>query len=127
MWNKKSILWELDYRKYLDVHKNVKNLCDSRLSTLLNMKGKTKDHKNARADLKEMGLRLELHVKDTNKGKFLPPSCITLSKEQKEFCEFLHDVKVPSGYLSNIRRLVSMKELKIVASMKTHDCHVMLT
>jgi hypothetical protein len=78
MWNKKSILWELDYWKYLDVHHCIdlmhveKNICYSLIGTMLNMKGKTKDHENARADLEEMGLRLELHVKDTDKGKFLP-------------------------------------------------------
>lgn len=41
-------------------------------------------------------------------------------------CESLHGIKVPSGYSSNIRRLVSMKDLKLVG-MKSHDCHVMMT
>ena len=104
-----------------------KNICESLIDTLLQIKGKGKDHENTRAGLEEMGLRPELHVNDTDQGKFLAPSCITLSKkEKKEFCEFLHGVKVPSGYSSNIRRLVSMKELKMVGGMKTHDCHVML-
>jgi hypothetical protein len=99
-----------------------KNICESLIGTLLQMKGKGKDHENARADLEEMGLRPELHAQDTDKGKHLPPAAITLSrKEKKEFCEFLHSVKVPSGYSSNIARLVSVKELKMnFTLMKSH-------
>ena len=60
-----------------------------------------------------MGLRPELHAHDTDKGKHLPAAAITLSKkEKKEFYEFLHSVKVPSGYSSNIARLLSVKELE---------------
>jgi len=39
---------------------------------------------------------------------------------------FLHGVKVPSGYSTNIKRLVSMKDLKLIG-MKSHDYHVMMT
>src|SRR6266542_6803832 len=39
---------------------------------------------------------------------------------------FLNGVKVPSGYSTNIKRLVSMKDLKLIG-MKSHDCHVMMT
>jgi hypothetical protein len=35
-------------------------------------------------------------------------------------------VKVPSGYSSNISKLVSMKDLKLIG-MKSHDCHVLMT
>jgi hypothetical protein len=36
-----------------------------------------------------------------------------LSKaERKEFCHFLHDLKVPSGYSSNFKRLVLVKDMK---------------
>jgi len=38
-----------------------KNVCDSIIGTLLNIKGKTKDGINAHKDLVEMGVRLELH------------------------------------------------------------------
>ena len=40
-------------------------------------------------------------------------------------CKFLSEVKVPEGYSSDIRRLVSMKDLKL-KSLKTHDCHVIM-
>ena len=39
--------------------------------------------------------------------------------------KFIREVKVPEGYSSDIRRLVSMKDLKL-KSLKTHDCHVIM-
>jgi hypothetical protein len=52
-----------------------------------------------------------------------------LSKpERKEFCQFLHDLKVPSGYSSNFKRLVLVKDMKVNFNlMKSHDCHVLMT
>jgi hypothetical protein len=57
-----------------------------------------------------------------------PIAAITLSKaERKEFCQFLHDLKVPSDYSSNFKRLVSVN-MKINSNlMKSHDCHVLMT
>ena len=68
-----------------------------------------------------MGLMPELHAQCESSGT-------SRRKEKKEFCEFLHSVKVPSGYSSHDARLVSVKELKMnFAMMKSHDCHVMMT
>jgi hypothetical protein len=40
----------------------------------------------------------------------------------------LHDLKVPSGYSSNFKRLVSVKDMKMNFNlMKSHDCHVLMT
>jgi hypothetical protein len=93
MWKKQSIFWELLYWKDLDVYHLIdvmhieKNVCESLLGTLLNTDGKTRDHGHARADLKKMGIRLELWLDDSVKAMDLPTSCITLSKhEKKEFC-----------------------------------------
>jgi 5-keto 4-deoxyuronate isomerase len=36
-------------------------------------------------------------------------------------------VKVPSGYSTNVSRLISLTELKIAHSVKSHDYHVLLT
>jgi hypothetical protein len=87
-----------------------------------------KDHKNARKDLKELDNRPELYSKETEAGTNLPVALTTLSKEErKEFCRFLHDLKVPSGYSSNFKRLVSVKDLKMNFNlMKSHDCHVLM-
>ena len=57
---------------------------------------------------------------------YLPHAAFTLSrKEKKILCKFLSEVKVPEGHSSDIRRLVSMKDLKL-KSLKTHDCHVIM-
>ena len=134
VWHKKSILWELPYWSELDVRHSIdvmhveKNVCESLLGTLLNMPGKSKDHKNARADLKEMGIRPELHPVEMDTETELPTTCITLSKkEKKEFCEFLKSVKVSSRYSTNVSKLVSLPDLKIAPGVKSHDYHVLLT
>jgi len=57
IWKKKSIFFELPYWSKLDVRHCIdvmhveKNVCDSIIGTLLNIKGKTKDAINARKDL----------------------------------------------------------------------------
>jgi hypothetical protein len=49
-----------------------------------------------------------------------------MSKEEKmSLCSCLHGIKVPTGYSSNVKRLVNMKTLKLVG-MKSHDCHMMM-
>jgi hypothetical protein len=74
-----------------------------------------------------MGIRLELWLDDSVKGTELATSCITLSKHEKEFCGFLKNVKVPSGYSMNVSRLISFPNLKIAPDVKSHDYHVLLT
>ena len=41
-------------------------------------------------------------------------------------CQWLRGVKVPTGFSSNIKSLVSMKDLTL-SIFNAHDCHVMLT
>ena len=60
-----------------------KDVCDSIIGTLLNIKGKTKDGINARKDLVEMGVRLELQPQPHGKRTYLPPACHTLSKFER--------------------------------------------
>jgi hypothetical protein len=106
-----------------------KNVCEATCGTLLQQKSKGKDHKNAREDLKELGIRPELYAEKTETGTNLPVAATTMSKaERKEFCQFLHDLKVPSGYSSSFKWLVSVKDLKINFNlMKSHECHVLMT
>jgi hypothetical protein len=132
MWKKQSIFWEVPYWKDLDVCHSIdvmhveKNVCESLIGTLLNTNEKTRDHGHERADLKKMGIRQELWLDDFIKGMKLPTSWITLSKNEKEFCGFLKNVKVPSGYSMNISRLISLRELKIAPGVKSHDYHILL-
>jgi hypothetical protein len=104
-----------------------KNVCESLVGTLLNTNRKTRDHGHARADLKKMEIRQELWLDDFVKETELPASCITLSKNEKEFCRFLKNVKVSSNYSMNVSRLISLPELKIALGVKSHDYHVLLT
>jgi hypothetical protein len=103
-----------------------KNVCESLLGTLLNKDGKTRDHGHARADLKKMGIRPKLWLDNSIKETELPTSCITLSKHVNEFCGFFKNVKVPSGYWTNISRLISLPNLKVAPGVKPHDYHVFL-
>ncbi|XP_071712435.1 uncharacterized protein [Rutidosis leptorrhynchoides] len=118
IWKKKSIFWKLPYWKHLrvrhclDVTHIEKNVCESLIGLLLNIPRKTKDGIKVRRDMELMNIGPELQPKDIDgrSTKFLPPACYTMSK-------------VPSGYSANIRKLVSMKDLKL-HGMKSHDYHV---
>ncbi|KAI3682163.1 hypothetical protein L2E82_50097 [Cichorium intybus] len=134
IWKKKSIFWELPYWKHLEVRHCLdimhieKNVCESLIGLLLNIPKKSKDGINVRKDMVEMGIRPQLApVESDGKRTYLPPTCFTMSKAEKtNFCKCLHGVKVPSSYSANIKKLVSMKDLKLLG-MKSHDCHVLMT
>ena len=63
-----------------------------------------------------MGIRQQLAPEDRGKRSYFPSACHALSKKEK---------KVPQGYSSNIKILVSMKDLKFIG-LKSHDCHVLM-
>ena len=127
----------------LDVMHITKNVCESLLGTLLNMPERTKDGPKARADLKSMGIREELHANDDDddddddeakdteshrKGKKakkigndFPPACFTLSQEEiEQFFTCLVGVKLPYGYAGKISRYLDSVKQKFSA-MKSHD------
>ena len=102
------------------------NVCDSLISTLLNIQGKTKGGVNARLDLVEMKIQEDLAPREVGRRTYLPPACYTMSKQEKiSFCLCLKSVKIPRGYSSNIQSLVSMQDLKLVG-LKSHDCHILM-
>jgi hypothetical protein len=74
-----------------------------------------------------MGIRPELWLDDLVKETKLLTSCITLSKHEKEFCGFLKNMKVPSGYSTDVSRLILFPDLKVALDMKSLDYHVLLT
>ena len=103
-----------------------KNVCESIIGTLFNVPGKTNDGVKSRLDLLEMGLRSELAPRFGLKRTCLPPACYTLSKEEKKIVlQTLADLKVPEGYCSNFRNLVSVEELKL-SGLKSHDYHALM-
>ena len=133
MWKKNSIFWELPYWEFLDVRHAIdvmhltKNLCVNLLG-FLGVYGKSKDTLEARNDLKHMEQRGDLHPEPKEKGShYLSPASYTLSKAEKEsMFECLESIKVPSGYSTNIKRIISTKEKKFT-NLKSHDCHVLMT
>ncbi|XP_061995536.1 uncharacterized protein LOC133713509 isoform X1 [Rosa rugosa] len=132
-WKKKSIFFELPYwetlllRHNLDMMHIEKNICESIIGTLLNMKGKTKDNLNSRKDLKVMGIRKKLHPKQdgSSKSKSDKAPYVLSKAEKKIFCRRLAKLRLPDGYCSNLANRVSIQDNKIMG-LKSHDCHVLV-
>ena len=61
-----------------------KNVCDSVLGLLLNMKDKTKDGVNARLDMVDMGIRPELAPVVLPNGKTYIPLPVTLYRRPRK-------------------------------------------
>ena len=113
-------------RHCLDVMHIEKNVYDSILGTLLNIPGKTKDTVKVRLDIVEMLIHKQLAPEKKGQNTCLPLACHTLSRKEKiELCQYLAGIKMPSGYLSNIQGLVSIKDLKLVR-LKSHYCHILM-
>jgi hypothetical protein len=56
----------------------------------------------------------QYHISRPNGKYFLPPASYTLTAEEKKiFCQYLRGVRVPTGFLSNISKLVSMNDLSM--------------
>jgi len=103
-----------------------KNVCATLIDTLHNIKGKKKDGLKCRQDLVGMGIQDRLHSISQGLRSYLPSACYTmLTKEKRSFCQFLGSLKVPQGYFSNIKSLVSLNDLKLFG-LKSHDCHVLM-
>ncbi|KAL4038170.1 hypothetical protein IC575_001777 [Cucumis melo] len=129
---RRSNFFELPYRKNLhvrhclDVMHIEKNVCMNIVGTLLDILGKSKDGMNTRLDLVEMDIRPELAPMVTGNRTYILAACYTLSREEKcRFCKILSEIKVPEGYSSNIRSLVSLDDLKL-NGLKSHDCNVLM-
>ena len=88
------------------------------LKLYLIFQGKQKDSLASRLDLVEIGVRPELAPQFTEKRTYLPTACYNLKrKEKRRICETLANIKVPNGYSSNIRNLVSIKDLRLIGPM----------
>jgi hypothetical protein len=98
------------------------------IGLLLGIPSKTKDGLSVRKDLQALEIREELHPQERPNGKtYLPPVSYTLTtKEKRAICMSLYGIRVPTGFSTNIKNLVSMSELKM-SGYNTHDCHIMLS
>jgi len=87
-WKKRSIFFDLPYwfvlnvRYCIDMMHVEKNVCDSLINTLLNIKGKTNDGLNARQDLVDIGICEQFHpITTEGQRTYLPLGCHTLLKK----------------------------------------------
>ena len=104
-----------------------KNVFDS-TAGFLGISGKVKDGLKSHKDMVALGIRKDLHpVPHPNGKQYLPPASYNLTQDERTtVCKCLRGLKVPNGFSSNIRSLVSMKDLTITG-YNSHDCHVMIT
>jgi hypothetical protein len=96
MWNKKSILWELEYWPMLDVRHAIdnvhvkKNVCEATCGTLLQQKSKGKDHKMQGRILKSWALGWSFMQRKQRRGRTFPllqpPSQRQREKNSISFC-----------------------------------------
>ncbi|CAL2260360.1 unnamed protein product [Prunus armeniaca] len=131
-WKKKSIFFDLEYWKYLpvrhvlDVMHIEKNVCDSIIGTLLEIPGKNKDGIAARLDLLNMGVKIDLQPEYGERRTRLPPGPWNLSRaDKREVCNSFYGMKVPEGYSSNIKNLVSLQDSRLLG-LKSLDCHTLM-
>jgi hypothetical protein len=131
-WKRRSIWFKLPYWKSLllrhnfDVMHIEKIVCDNIVNTLLNIDGKSKDGLNARLDIKNLGIREDLHPVDVEDRFYMPPAQYAMSPEEKKlFCQVLKSVRLPDGVASNIQNNVHVSEMKLIG-LKSHDNHVLL-
>jgi hypothetical protein len=67
-----------------------KNVCDNIVNTFLNIDGKSKDSLNARLDIKNLGIREDLHPIDVDDRFYMPPAQYSMSQDEKKlFCQVL--------------------------------------
>ena len=101
---------------------------ETTIGILLDIKTKMKDSLKSRMDLVNQDIRSEIHLTPaTQSGKvYLPSMSYNLMRDEKRaMCQWLRGVRVPTGFSSNIKSLVSMKDLTLT-SFNAHDCHIML-
>ncbi|CAL8120498.1 unnamed protein product [Prunus armeniaca] len=115
---------KLKLRHNLDVMHVEKNVFDTLVGTILDIKGKTRDTIKARLDLERMGIRRGLWLnRDNDKARRDLAFFYMKPNDKKEFLKFVSSVKFPDGYASNIARCVKVDGGKFTG-LKSHDCHV---
>jgi hypothetical protein len=95
---------------------------------LLDIKTKTKDGVKSRQDLVNQNIMPKLHLTPVAQSRKvdLPGMSYNLTTDEKRVvCQWVRALKVPNGFSSNIKSLVSMKDLTLT-SFNAHDCHIKL-
>jgi hypothetical protein len=104
-----------------------KNVFESLIGTLMDT-AKSKDGLKAWRDMEQLNVMPELHPVLQENGKYnLPMACYNLDiEERRALLTFVKNLKVPTGFSANPKKLVSMKDLSF-HYCKAHDYHMMLT
>jgi hypothetical protein len=133
-FRKQSIFFKyLPYWKDLETCHNInlmhvtKNVFKNIIGTLLDISRKTKDRLKSCNDLVQFGLKPKLYPMLRANGKdYLSPASYSLTVEEKKaFYQCLRGVRVPTGFSSNISKLVSMKDMSM-SGYNSHDYHIMI-
>jgi hypothetical protein len=100
-----------------------KGVFESIIDLLLDIPSKTKDGLSVCKDLQTFRIREELHPQVRPNGKvYLPLASYTLTTEEKmAICKCLLGITVPTGFLSNIKNLVSMSHIKHPQGVEVDD------
>jgi hypothetical protein len=122
----------LPYWEDLTVHHAIdgmhlqKNVFESTMG-FLGLTGKVKDGLKSCKDLVDLKIRQELLLKPHPNGKqYLSPASYNLTQHERlAICKCLRGLQVPTGFSSNIRSLVSLKNMTLT-SCNSHDGHVMI-
>ena len=88
-----------------------------------------KDGVKSRQNLVNQNIMPKLHLTPAAQSwkVDLPGTSYNLTTDEKRVvCQWVRALKVPTGFSSNIKSLVSMKDLTLT-SFNAHDCHIMLT
>jgi hypothetical protein len=106
---------EFEIGHAIDTMHVTKGVFESTIGLLLDIPGKMKDGLNTRKDLQVLGIREELHPQERLNGKvYLSAASYTLTNEEKRaICKCLRGVRVPTGFSTNIKNLISMSELEV--------------
>jgi hypothetical protein len=89
IWGRRVSLWDLLYwpslklRHNLDVMHIEKNICENLLGTLLDIHGKSKDNTNARLDLADLNIKLELQLRPNGDSYDMSKARYTLSRSKR--------------------------------------------
>ena len=92
----------------------------------MSLKGKTKDTDKARLDLKDMGIRPELHLYKKGDRWYKPYAQFAMTvQERKEFANNIKSVRFSDGFATNLRKNVNDSDGNI-SGLKSHYCHIMM-
>lgn len=132
-WYKSSIFWEMLYWpthkcRLVDVMHTLKNVAEHLLNYILDKKDKSKDTVGVRGDMRKMRIHSGQWMQlDPVTGKpKKPKASFVLTKDEKlNFCKILKDLKLPSGFSSNLSNIGTLNPPGLLV-MKSHDYHVIM-